>query len=72
MSFARWRQDGLNADLVASELAKGIAPLPTGGLRYSGSALFGEPLALLETGVEFLVPISDADRIAYQGVLGWR
>jgi hypothetical protein len=34
--------------------------------------LFGEPLALLETGVEFLVPISDADRIAYQGVLGWR
>lgn len=62
MSFARWRQDGLNADLVASELAKGIAPLPTGGLRYSGSALFGEPLALLETGVEFLVPISDADR----------
>lgn len=62
MSFARWSQDGLNADLVAREVAKGIAPLPTGGLRYSGTALFGEPLSLLETGVEFLVPISDTDR----------
>ncbi len=62
MSFARWRQDGFDADLVASELAEGITPLPTGGLQYSGTAFFGEPLALLETGVEFLVPISDLDR----------
>lgn len=36
--------------------------MPSGGLKYSGGVFFGEPLILLETGVEFLVPISDVDR----------
>lgn len=62
MTYARWRQDGYDADFVASELARGITPLPEGGLRISGDVVSGEPLILLETGVEFLEPISDADR----------
>ncbi len=62
MTFAQWRQDMFDADFVASELRKGIAPLAGGGLQYSGTAFFGEPLTLLETGVEFLEPIADADR----------
>ncbi len=36
--------------------------MPAGGLRFSGSTLFDEPLVLLDTGVEFLVPLSDSDR----------
>lgn len=62
MTFARWRQDGFDADFVAAELAKGIRPLEGGGLQYSGTAFFGEPLTLLETGVEFLEPVPEADR----------
>jgi hypothetical protein len=62
MTYARWREDGFDADFVASELAKGASPLPSGGLQFSGGTFFGEPLILLETGVEFLVPISDVDR----------
>lgn len=62
MTYARWRQDSFDADFVASELAKGVKPLPNGGLQYSGTAFFGEPLTLLETGVEFLNPVSDVDR----------
>lgn len=62
MTYAQWRKDGFDADFVASELAKDVSPLQTGGLQFSGDAFFGEPLVLLETGVEFLVPISDVDR----------
>lgn len=62
MTYARWRKDGFDADFVASELKKNISPLPTGGLQFSGDAFFDDPLILLETGVEFLVAISDADR----------
>jgi hypothetical protein len=62
MTYARWREDGFDADFVASELKKGISPLRGGGLNYKGSAFFGAPLVLLETGVEFRVPISDVDR----------
>jgi hypothetical protein len=62
MTYARWREDGFDADFVTSELAKGVSPLPSGGLQISGDLFFGEPLILLETGVEFLVPISDVDR----------
>lgn len=62
MTYARWRGNGFDADFVASEAAKGISPVSSGGLRFSGTALFDEPLVLLETGVEFLVPIPDADR----------
>ncbi len=62
MTYAQWRTDGFDATVVASELAKGVSPLPTGGLRLSGNALFGDPLILLETGVQFLVPVSDMDR----------
>jgi len=61
MTFARWRQDGFDVEFVASELAKGIKPVE-GGLRFSGTAFFGEPIILLETGVEFQVPISETDR----------
>lgn len=62
MTYARWRQDGFDARFVASELAKKVTPLEGGGLRYSGAMFFGEPMVLLETGVEFLVPVSDPDR----------
>ena len=62
MTYARWRQEGFDADFVTSELKQGISPVSPRGLRYSGSAIFGAPLVLLETGVEFLVPISDIDR----------
>ncbi len=62
MTYAQWRQDGFEPDFVASELAKGVSPLPSGGLQFSGTAFFGDPLVLLETGIEFLVPISDVDR----------
>lgn len=62
MTYARWRQDGFDADFVAAEIARKVSPVPTGGLRFSGGSLFDEPLILLETGVEFLVPVSDPDR----------
>ncbi len=62
MTYAQWKREGFDEAFVASELEKGIAPLPTGGLRFSGDAFFGDPLILLETGVEFLIPISDTDR----------
>lgn len=62
MTYARWRQDGFDADFVAAELEKNVSPLPTGGLNFSGTAFFDDPLIVLKTGVEFLVPISDADR----------
>ncbi len=62
MTFARWRRDGFDADFVAAELAKGIRPLEAGGLQYSGTAFFGEPLTLLETGVEFLETVPEVDR----------
>jgi hypothetical protein len=62
MTFARWRQDGFVAAFGASELAKGIKPLPTGGLVYPGTSFFGDPLTLLETGVEFLAPLDEVDR----------
>lgn len=62
MTFARWSDQGFDKDYVASSLAKGIKPLPSGGLQYSGDAFFGEPVTLLETGVEFLEPISETDR----------
>lgn len=63
MTFARWREDNFDEDFVASELAKGIRPLSSGrGLAYSGTAFFGDPLTLLETGVDFKVPIADMDR----------
>src|SRR5215204_5210245 len=62
MTYARWREDGFDAVFVASEVAKGTSPLPSGGLQFSGDVFFGEPLILLETGVEFLVPISAVDR----------
>lgn len=62
MTFARWSEQGFDKDYVASSLAKGINPLPSGGLQYSGDAFFGEPVTLLETGVEFLEPIPETDR----------
>jgi hypothetical protein len=63
MTFARWREDGFDAEFVASELAKGIKAVSSGGgLVYSGDAFFGDPLTLLETGVDFDVPIADMDR----------
>jgi hypothetical protein len=61
MTFAQWRQDGFDVEFVASELAKVIKPVE-GGLQFSGTAIFGEPLILLGTGVEFQVPISEPDR----------
>jgi hypothetical protein len=60
MTFAQWRQDGFDVEFVASELAKVIKPVE-GGLQFSGTAIFGEPLILLGTGVEFQVPISEPD-----------
>jgi len=62
MTYARWRSDGFDVHFVASKASEVISPLPTGGLRYSGEALFEHPFTLLETGIEFLEPISDADR----------
>ena len=63
MTFARWREDGFDAEFVAAELAKGIKPVSSGrGLVYSGNAFFGDPLTLLEAGVDFEVPIADGDR----------
>src|SRR5215211_122768 len=70
MTYARWREDGLDKSFVAAELAKTISASPAGGLRYSAETLLlGEPLVLLETGVEFRDPlsqeplsISDTDR----------
>lgn len=62
MTHARWKQDGFDAHFVATEIAKNVSPLPEGGLRYSGDALFGDPLILLDTGVEFLTPVSETDR----------
>lgn len=64
MTFAQWRwsEEGFDRDFVASELAKNIEPLEAGVLRYGGSAFFGDPLTLLETGVDFLVPLADEDR----------
>jgi len=63
MTFARWREDGFDADFVAFELAKGIKAVSSGrGLVYSGTAFFGDPLTLLEAGVDFKVPIADRDR----------
>ncbi len=70
MTYARWREDGLDKSFVAAELAKTFSPSPAGGLGYSAEALLlGEPLVLLETGVEFRDPlsqeplsISDTDR----------
>ena len=62
MTYARWIKEGFDADFVASYLAERVSALPTGGLQFSGGAFFDEPLILLETGVEFLIPISDIDR----------
>lgn len=62
MTFARWRKNGFDAAFVASEVARGTSPSSAGGLTFSGDIFFGDPLILLETGVEFLVPIPDVDR----------
>lgn len=62
MTYAQWRRDGFDVQFVASKVSEVVSPLPTGGLRYSGEALFEHPFTLLETGIEFLEPISDADR----------
>jgi hypothetical protein len=62
MTYARWRKDRFDSAFVASEVAKGTSPLPSGGLQFTGDIFLGEPLILLETGVEFLVSISDVDR----------
>lgn len=62
ITYARWREDGFDAPFVVSELAKGVSASPEVGLRFSGDTFFGDPLILLETGVEFSEPISDADR----------
>jgi hypothetical protein len=62
ITYAWWRKDGFDAPFVISELAKGVSAPPGGGLRFSGDAFFGDPLILLETGVEFSEPISDVDR----------
>lgn len=62
MTLAQWKTGGFDADFVARELKKEIKPLPDGVTQYSGTAFFGEALTLLETGVEFLKPISDEDR----------
>ena len=70
MTYARWREDGFDKSFVAAQLAKTFSASPAGGLQYSAETLLlGEPLVLLETGVEFRDPlsqpplsISDTDR----------
>lgn len=63
MTFARWRQDGFDVGFVADLLKKEIRPITSSkGLQYSGTAFFDDPLTLLESGVEFLEPLSDLDR----------
>src|SRR5215211_611382 len=61
MTFARWRED-FDVETVVSELRETITPVGGGLLRFTGSAIYREPITLLETGVEFEVPISETDQ----------